>query len=198
MSNGPDKPRSRDVAPVEAGSRRQVASRAPVQSEHFPLRLLQWLLVLTAFGVIASCAPSAPVVHYQPPAVIAPPPPPPPPRIAPQAAEKPCEAITRASWYGRKFAGRKTASGEKFSPHEMTAASKDLPLGARVVVTNMRNGRSVEVRITDCGPLRKGRRIDLSLRAARKLGMIHDGVAPVRIRVVDAPPGAQTSRRQCA
>ncbi|MGO9056478.1 MAG: septal ring lytic transglycosylase RlpA family protein [Candidatus Binataceae bacterium] len=118
------------------------------------------------------------------------PPLPSPPPIASKAAEKPRETIARASWYGRKFTGRKTASGEKFSPREMTAASKDLPLGTRVVVTNMRNGHSVRVRINDCGPLRKGRKIDLSMRAAHKLGIIHDGVAPVKIRVVKVPRGA--------
>jgi len=190
MSNGPGKPRSRDVAWILARICRQVALQAQVHTGHFPPRWFRWLLLLPVLCMIASCATSTPAVHYDPPAVIAPPPPPAP--KAPQAAEKPRETVTHASWYGRKFAGRKTASGEKFSPHEMTAASKDLPIGARVVVTNMMNGHSVKVRINDCGPLQKGRKIDLSMRAAHQLGIIHDGVALVRIRVLEVPRGATT------
>jgi len=177
------------VARIPAGTGRKPGSRAVVRVEEFFLRRRR-LLLLTVLGMLAACAPSTPVVHYGPPAVIAPLTPAPP--IVRPAAEEPRETMTRASWYGRKFRGRKTASGEKFSPREMTAASKDLPLGARVVVTNVRNGHSVKVRINDCGPLRKGRKIDLSMRAAHKLGIIRDGVAPVKIRVLDAPRGAPT------
>jgi rare lipoprotein A len=72
----------------------------------------------------------------------------------------------------------------------MTAASNGLPLGASIVVTNIRNGHSVKVRINDCGPLAKGRKVDLSAKAARQLGMLHDGVVPVKIRVIEIPPGA--------
>ncbi len=189
MRSGFQKLREWHVARVVAGTCREIAWQAPVRTGHFPLRLCRWLLLLPVLSTLAACAPSVPAVHYEPPAAIAPPLPSPPP-IASKAAEKPRETIARASWYGRKFTGRKTASGEKFSPREMTAASKDLPLGTRVVVTNMRNGHSVRVRINDCGPLRKGRKIDLSMRAAHKLGIIHDGVAPVKIRVVKVPRGA--------
>ena len=114
-----------------------------------------------------------------------------PPIPAPSAATKAERIIlARASWYGPAREGRKTASGERFSSSKMTAAARGLPLGARVVVTNMSNGRSAKVRIKDCGPFRHGRKIDLSKRAAHKIGIIHDGTAAVRIKVVEVPPGA--------
>lgn len=91
-----------------------------------------------------------------------------------------------ASWYGPRFAGRRTASGERFDPHRLTAAHPSLPLGAKVTVTNLENGRRVEVRITDRGPYVDGRTIDLSEAAARKLGMVEDGTAPVRITATKA------------
>ena len=89
-----------------------------------------------------------------------------------------------ASFYGAYFAGRKTASGERFNPSRMTAAHKTLPFGTRVRVTNMRNGRSVVVRINDRGPFIRGRVIDLSRGAAGVIGMIGRGIAPVRVEVL--------------
>lgn len=89
-----------------------------------------------------------------------------------------------ASFYGREFAGRPTATGERFNPEAMTAAHRSLPFGTRVRVTNTRNGRSVVVRINDRGPFIRGRVIDLSTGAARSIGMINSGVAPVRIEVL--------------
>ena len=89
-----------------------------------------------------------------------------------------------ASFYGAYFAGRKTASGERFNPSKMTAAHKTLPFGTRVRVTNMRNGRSVVVRINDRGPFIRGRVIDLSRGAAGVIGMIGRGIAPVRVEVL--------------
>jgi rare lipoprotein A len=91
-----------------------------------------------------------------------------------------------ASWYGPRFAGRRTASGERFDPRRLTAAHPDLPLGARATVTNLENGRQVEVRITDRGPYADGRAIDLSEAAAKRLGMVEDGTAPVRITATKA------------
>ena len=76
-----------------------------------------------------------------------------------------------ASYYGKELAGRRTASGERFSPGAMTAAHRTLPFGTRVRVTNTHNGRSVIVRINDRGPFVKGRSIDLSSGAARAIGM---------------------------
>jgi len=89
-----------------------------------------------------------------------------------------------ASWYGQGFIGRKTASGERFDARAMSAAHRTLPLGTIVRVTNLRNGRTVEVRINDRGPVirAKTRRIlDLSKSAAAALGMAHAGVAKIRI-----------------
>ncbi|MDQ2101683.1 septal ring lytic transglycosylase RlpA family protein [Azospirillum isscasi] len=97
----------------------------------------------------------------------------------------------KASYYADFFHGRTTASGERFSQNRLTAASRRLPLGSRVTVTNADNGRSVEVVINDRGPYVKGRVIDLSRKAARELGMIEDGVVDVR---VEARPSDQPSR----
>jgi len=89
-----------------------------------------------------------------------------------------------ASWYGPNFDHRATASGEKFSIHLRTAAHRNLPLGTRVIVTNLANGRALIVRINDRGPYVAGRVIDLSQRAARELAMVHSGLVPVRIEIV--------------
>lgn len=89
-----------------------------------------------------------------------------------------------ASFYGAYFAGKKTASGERFNPSRMTAAHRSLPFGTRVRVTNMRNGRSVVVKINDRGPFIRGRVIDLSKGAARVIRMVGRGIAPVRVEVL--------------
>lgn len=90
-----------------------------------------------------------------------------------------------ASWYGPGFHGRRTASGERFNQHDLTAAHKKLPLGTRVSVTNLRNGRSVEVTINDRGPYIRGRVIDLSRAAAEQIGMKHAGTTPIRLEVLE-------------
>jgi len=92
-----------------------------------------------------------------------------------------------ASWYGKPYHGRTTASGERYDMHQMTAAHRTLPFGTVVRVTNLENGRKVEVRITDRGPFKKGRIIDLSYAAAKKLDMIGPGVVKVKIVVVKTP-----------
>lgn len=89
-----------------------------------------------------------------------------------------------ASWYGYDGSGNQTAAGERYNPEGMTAAHRSLPLGTKVRVTNTHNGRSVVVRINDRGPYVRGRIIDLSAAAARILGMMGSGVAPVRIEVL--------------
>jgi rare lipoprotein A len=89
----------------------------------------------------------------------------------------------RASWYGRAFQGQATASGEPFNMNSMTCAHRSLPLGATVLVTNLRNHRSVLVRVNDRGPVPENRVLDLSYAAAKILGF--RGVAPVRIDLVD-------------
>ena len=92
-----------------------------------------------------------------------------------------------ASYYGKRFHGRRTATGEIFNMWAMTAAHRALPMGTIVNVTNMENGRSVEVKVNDRGPFIKGRVLDLSYGAAAKLGMIRHGLAKVKIVVVDDP-----------
>lgn len=89
-----------------------------------------------------------------------------------------------ASWYGTVFDGRLTASGERFDMYAMTACHPTLPFGTLVRVVNLKNGRSVVVRITDRGDLAKGRIIDLSYGAAQQLAMTQEGVAPVRLDVL--------------
>jgi rare lipoprotein A len=89
-----------------------------------------------------------------------------------------------ASWYGYDGSASSTASGERFNPEGLTAAHRSLPLGTRVRVTNTRNGRSVVVRINDRGPYVGGRIIDLSAAAARILGMMGTGIAPVKIDIL--------------
>jgi rare lipoprotein A len=89
-----------------------------------------------------------------------------------------------ASWYGPGFHGRRTASGETFNSGALTAAHRYLPFGTRVRVTNVRNGRSVVVRINDRGPFTGGRVIDLSRGAAAVIGVFQSGVAPVVLEVL--------------
>ncbi len=89
-----------------------------------------------------------------------------------------------ASYYGRRFHGRRTANGERFNMRALTAAHKTLPFGSRVRVTNTRNGRSVIVRINDRGPFIAGRHIDLSRRAAEEIGMIRSGHASVQLELL--------------
>ncbi len=89
----------------------------------------------------------------------------------------------RASWYGRPFQGQATASGELYDMNSLTCAHRSLPLGASVLVTNLRNHRSVLCRVNDRGPVPESRVIDLSYAAARILGF--RGLAPVRLDLVD-------------
>lgn len=90
----------------------------------------------------------------------------------------------KASYYGGRHHGLKTASGERFNKNDLTAAHKTLPFGTRVKVTNLHNNRVVVVRINDRGPYARGRVIDLSERAAREVGMIKAGVAPVKLELL--------------
>lgn len=95
--------------------------------------------------------------------------------------------------YSRRFAGRKTASGERYSPDALTAAHNTLPLGTRVKVTGVQSRRSVVVVITDRGPNTAGRIIDLSSAAAREIGMVRSGLREVSLEVL-SQPAAQTAR----
>jgi rare lipoprotein A len=93
-----------------------------------------------------------------------------------------------ATWYGRQFAGRRTASGERFDPHKMTAAHRTLPFGTWVEVKRVETGDTVRVRITDRGPWgHEERIIDLSQAAAAKIGFGKQGLIRVEVRVVEGP-----------
>jgi rare lipoprotein A len=96
-----------------------------------------------------------------------------------------------ASWYGPGFHGHKNAAGGFYHQEDLTAASVAFPLGSRVMVTNLDNGRSVEVTITDRGPFKKGRKIDLSHKAASMIGMLDQGTARVRISLISKPAGTR-------
>ena len=99
------------------------------------------------------------------------------------------DIIGTASWYGGKFHGRRTANGEVYNMNQLTAAHPTLPFNTWVEITNLRNGRTITLRINDRGPFIKGRVIDVSRRAAKKLGFINDGVARVGIRIRRATRG---------
>ena len=106
--------------------------------------------------------------------------------ISPPAsvASRPATMLMVASWYGQKFQGRKTSSGERFDLNKLTAAHKTLPLGSLVKLTAPLTGRSVIVRINDRGPWLKGRDLDLSEAAAIKLGIHEKGIAPVEMALL--------------
>lgn len=96
-----------------------------------------------------------------------------------------------ASYYGQKYHGRRTASGEVYDMNKMTAAHRTLPFGLKVRVTELASNRSVVVRINDRGPFIRGRIIDLSRAAAQRLGIIQSGSANVKLEIFpDSPPRA--------
>jgi rare lipoprotein A (peptidoglycan hydrolase) len=121
------------------------------------------------------------------------------PRPAPAVESAPAPVssapgrITLASWYGPGFIGQRTASGEVYHRDDLTAASRSLPLGTRVQVTNLDTGRAVVVRINDRGPYVRGRGIDLSERAAKQIGLNHSGVARVSVARLDATASASST-----
>jgi len=145
-------------------------------------------LALISLSLAASCAtqtqqelpqPSLPALETPAPPLSVP--------VAPRASAKQSRAV-RASYQGDEYAGRRTASGEPYDPGALTAASRTLPIGSSVMVTNPATGRSVKVRINDRGPGVHGRGLDLSKRAAEEIGMTKKGVAPVRIKRIDSKP----------
>jgi rare lipoprotein A len=99
----------------------------------------------------------------------------------------------KASFYADKFEGSPTASGEKYKHNKLTAAHKTLPFGTKVKVTNLGNNQTVEVTVNDRGPYVENRVIDLSKSAAEKLGFINQGIADVKVEVIDAGDGKSTT-----
>jgi peptidoglycan lytic transglycosylase len=152
----------------------------------FPLRLA---LVLALSFAAAGCAHHARTAHAPapvPPQPSAPSAPPPAVELQPSVPGGYTEEGV-ASWYGDPFNGRHTSNGEIYDMHGLTAAHRTLPFGAVVRVTNLRNGKQIEVRINDRGPFVANRVIDLSLSAARALEMVGPGTAPVRLEVISGP-----------
>src|SRR4029077_12401349 len=144
--------------------------------------------ILTALALLASglaaCtgpAPTTPDTAMLPPPVLPTEPPNRYPGIVPSYTQ-----VGLASWYGRHFHKKPTASGEPYDMNDFTAAHRSLPLATVVRVTNLTNDHMVLVRINDRGPFAKGRVIDLSRSAAKTLGMTEAGVVPVRIDVFDS------------
>lgn len=103
---------------------------------------------------------------------------------APMAAVQPFRQRGMASWYGKRFHGKRTSSGEPYDMYAMSAAHPTLPIPSYARVTNLANGRSVIVRINDRGPFHAGRVIDLSYAAAHKLGYITQGSARVEVEAI--------------
>jgi peptidoglycan lytic transglycosylase len=174
--------------------------------------LCRTIAAITLISVLAGCSTLGRPVRTPPPAPVEPPPPPPAnidsvpdavPRPEPRSAHgnPPFYVVLGkryfvlgaatgyvergvASWYGPTFHGVNTSSGERYDMYAMTAAHKTLPLPTYARVTNLRNGRSVTVRINDRGPFVANRLIDLSYTAAAKLDMLHDGTTFVEVRAL--------------
>jgi len=108
-------------------------------------------------------------------------------QVVPLATQEVESELGWASWYGEEFQGEPTASGEPFDMNGLTAAHRSLPLGTELKVTNLKNNRSLVVRVNDRGPLIHSRFLDLSMAAAKKLGFFGAGVAKVRAEVVSYP-----------
>lgn len=124
-----------------------------------------------------------------------------PPKRQTSAAHKPAivqsgsySAVGVASWYGADFHGRRTANGETFNMHSLTAAHRTLPLQCTVKVTNLANNRSLFVRVNDRGPFAGNRLIDLSAQSAKLLGFYDRGLAKVKIELVNRTPQPTTSQ----
>jgi len=117
------------------------------------------------------------------------------------AADRPSTVIPQvevglASWYGAERQGKITASGEPFDMNGLTAAHRQIPLGTRVKVTNIRNHRTIVLRVNDRGPGIIGRIIDVSMAAAKQLGFLRAGLAPVQVEVVAYPRRGVAQARQ--
>ncbi len=118
-------------------------------------------------------------------------------KYVPYQSLKPYRARGIASWYGRKFHGRPTSSGERYDMYAMTAAHTILPIPSYARVTNLSNGRSVVVRVNDRGPFHLERIIDLSYTAAYKLGFVNAGSAQVEVEAI-LPRGSAAARESTA
>ena len=142
-----------------------------------PAHAARRALAAATLALAAACA-------HAPPREAAPPPEP----GKRERAEEGGAEVGMASFYGRRFQGRRTASGDRYDMRALTCAHRTAPFGARLRVTDLETGKSVVVRVNDRGPYAKGRVVDLSLAAAKELGMVHRGVARVRVERLDEAP----------
>jgi peptidoglycan lytic transglycosylase len=143
------------------------------------------MLALMSLSLVVSCAPQSELAQPPPtPSAVGPRPL---LQSAPETRAHPSKA-TRASYQGDAYAGHRTASGERYDPNALTAASSTLPIGTSVIVTNPATGHSVKVRINDRGPNVHGRSLDLSKRAAEEIGITKQGVARVTVKRVESKP----------
>lgn len=120
------------------------------------------------------------------------------PEVRKQVGKTKPYQVGTASWYGANFDGKETASGEPYNMYDMTAASLTLPMGSHVKVTNLRNGKSVVVRINDRGPVVPGRIIDVSYGAAQALQMRAHGLQRVRLDLVESTKVAKGTQPKLA
>lgn len=142
-------------------------------------------IAFAAHGLaLAQGAASAPAAA---PALVAPAPAVAPAAAAPAAATSADVSEGKIAHYGRKFAGRRTASGERFNPAALTLAHNTLPFGTQVRITNLANKRSVVARVNDRGPSTPGRIADLSTAAARRIGMLRAGIVEAKLEVLRLP-----------
>jgi rare lipoprotein A (peptidoglycan hydrolase) len=139
--------------------------------------ILYLTLVLALNLFLYGCSEQTPLPSVSPPIVSAP--------VATVPHPSAPAQVTTASWYGPGFHGHRTSCGEVYNQHALTAASRTLPIGSHAKVTNLATGKSVVVRINDHGPYVRGRGIDLSRAAAKRIGMDHKGVATVKVTRVD-------------
>src|SRR6266851_2820493 len=154
----------------------QTSNSNSPRSRVLQARTHAWLLLVAALAAGCSSQPDRARLSARPLSAV--------PRASPIGSGH----LTLASWYGPGFNGQRTSSGEIFQENRLTAASRTLPMGSQMRVTNLNNGRSVVVRINDRGPYVHGRGIDLSEGAAQHIGLTHKGVARVRLTSLDEPP----------
>jgi rare lipoprotein A len=107
--------------------------------------------------------------------------------------EPPCTETMVTTYYSRRFHGRKTASGERYSSDALTCAHRSLPFNTVLKITNPKNGNSVIVKVNDRGPFSKGRQLDVSYAAAKELGMLRAGVLPMEVQIL--PPDTVDSQK---
>ena len=142
---------------------------------HGRLKVLLPVFIIVVFFLLTACGPRHIVYERRMP----------PPEKETKIEKRESREVQQgiASWYGKDFHGRQTSSGEVYDMYQLTCAHQTLPLGTMVMVTNLENGRSVELKVNDRGPFVKGRIIDLSYAAAKMLDMSEKGTALVKVEV---------------